>query len=69
VAFTVEFVAVPSREFGDKDKLEFLEGGVLKIARQDKTNLYFSPNDGRPSVRPRRPGRARRYIRGRMTLS
>jgi hypothetical protein len=33
----------PAEEFGDKDRLEIIEGGVLKIRRQDGTNRYINP--------------------------
>jgi hypothetical protein len=33
----------PAMVFGDKDKFEILAGGVLKIRRADRTNLYINP--------------------------
>ena len=30
-------------EYGDEDRFEISEGGVLKIHRQDGTNLYITP--------------------------
>lgn len=33
----------PAMVFGDKDKFEILAGGVLKIRREDRTNLYINP--------------------------
>ena len=33
----------PAMEFGDKDKFEIIDGGVLKIRRADRTNLYINP--------------------------
>jgi hypothetical protein len=33
----------PSHTFGGDDKFEFISGGVLKVRRSNKTNLYFSP--------------------------
>ena len=33
----------PALEFGDKDKFEIVAGGVLKIRRADRTNLYINP--------------------------
>jgi hypothetical protein len=33
----------PSHTFQDDDKFEFIRGGVLKVRRSNKTNLYFSP--------------------------
>jgi len=33
----------PSHTFEDDDKFEFKDGGVLKVSRSNKTNLYFSP--------------------------
>ncbi|OBG25303.1 hypothetical protein [Mycobacterium sp. 852002-51057_SCH5723018] len=35
--------AEPAMEFGDKDKFEIIAGGVLKIRRANRTNLYISP--------------------------
>ena len=32
-----------SHTFRDDDKFEFESGGVLKVRRSNKTNLYFSP--------------------------
>ena len=32
----------PFQEFGDEDRFEILEGGVLKIRRQHGTNLYLN---------------------------
>jgi hypothetical protein len=29
--------------FGDQDKFEIIAGGVLKIRRANRTNLYISP--------------------------
>jgi hypothetical protein len=29
--------------FDDDNKLEFMDGGVLKVRRSNTTNLYFSP--------------------------
>jgi hypothetical protein len=33
----------PRHTFEDDDKFEFIRGGVLKVRRSNKTNLYFSP--------------------------
>jgi hypothetical protein len=33
----------PALEFDDRDKFEALSGGVLKISRPDKRNLYITP--------------------------
>jgi hypothetical protein len=33
----------PDHTFEDDDKFEFKDGGVLKVGRANKTNLYFSP--------------------------
>jgi len=33
----------PAMVFGDKDKFEILAGGVVKIRRANRTNLYISP--------------------------
>lgn len=30
-------------EFGDNDSFKIIEGGVLKISRQDGTNRYITP--------------------------
>lgn len=32
----------PVQEFGDEDRFEILEGGVLKIRRQHGNNLYIN---------------------------
>jgi hypothetical protein len=32
----------PVQQFGDEDRFEILEGGVLKIRRQHGTNLYIN---------------------------
>lgn len=55
----------PAEEFGDKDRLEIIEGGVLKIRRQDGTNRYINqacwvsinetpPSTSSPQIHPRR---------------
>ena len=33
----------PDHTFEDDEKFEFKDGGVLKVSRANKTNLYFSP--------------------------
>ena len=33
----------PAMVFGDKDKFEIIAGGVLKIRRANRTNLYINP--------------------------
>ena len=33
----------PSHTFGGDDTFEFISGGVLKVRRSNKTNVYFSP--------------------------
>jgi hypothetical protein len=33
----------PDHTFEDDDKFEFKDGGVLKVSRANKTNLYLSP--------------------------
>jgi hypothetical protein len=44
MAFTVDCnQPEPDHTFKDDDKFEFKDGGVLKVSRANKTNLYFSP--------------------------
>jgi hypothetical protein len=43
MAFKVNRGSEPAMEFGDKDKFEIVDGGVLKIRRADGTNLYINP--------------------------
>ena len=43
MAFKVNRIGEPAMEFGDKDKFEIVAGGVLKIRRADRTNLYINP--------------------------
>jgi hypothetical protein len=43
MAFKVNRGTEPPLSFGDKDKFEIVNGGVLKIRRADRTNLYISP--------------------------
>jgi hypothetical protein len=43
MAFKVNREPEPPLSFGDKDKFEIVNGGVLKIRRGDRTNLYISP--------------------------
>jgi hypothetical protein len=33
----------PAMVFGDKDKFEIIAGGVVKIRRANRTNLYINP--------------------------
>jgi hypothetical protein len=33
----------PAMEFGDEDKFEIVAGGVLKIRRANRSNLYINP--------------------------
>ena len=43
MAFKVNREPEPPLSFGDKDKFEIVNGGVLKIRRANRTNLYISP--------------------------
>lgn len=42
MAFKVNLTPGGSNEYGDRDKFEILAGGVLKIRRADRTNLYIN---------------------------
>jgi hypothetical protein len=49
---------VQTLEFGDQDTFEFAVGGVLKIGRGEKTNLYLNPSQWvtvEETPRPDRP--------------
>jgi hypothetical protein len=43
MAFKVNREPEPPLSFGDKDKFEIIDGGVLKIRRAKRTNLYINP--------------------------
>ena len=43
MAFKVNREPKSPLNFGDKDKFEIVNGGVLKIRRANRTNLYISP--------------------------
>jgi hypothetical protein len=43
MAFKVNREPEPTLSFGDKDKFEIIDGGVLKIRRANGTNLYINP--------------------------
>lgn len=43
MAFKVNREPEPTLSFGDKDKFEIIDGGVLKIRRANRTNLYINP--------------------------
>lgn len=43
MAFKVNREPEQPLSFGDKDKFEIVNGGVLKIRRANRTNLYISP--------------------------
>jgi hypothetical protein len=43
MAFNVNREPEPPLSFGDKDKFEIIDGGVLKIRRANRTNLYINP--------------------------
>jgi hypothetical protein len=43
MAFKVSHEPEPPLSFGDKDKFEIIDGGVLKIRRANRTNLYINP--------------------------
>ena len=43
MAFKVNREPKSTLSFGDQDKFEIVNGGVLKIRRANRTNLYISP--------------------------
>ena len=43
MAFKVNRIEDEVIEFGDNDKFEIIAGGVLKIRRANRTNLYINP--------------------------
>ena len=43
MAFKVNREPEPPLSFGDNDKFEIIDGGVLKIRRANRTNLYINP--------------------------
>ncbi len=43
MAFKVNRIKDEAIEFGDNDKFEIIAGGVLKIRRANRTNLYINP--------------------------
>jgi hypothetical protein len=43
MAFKVNRIEGGAIEFGDSDKFEIIAGGVLKIRRANRTNLYINP--------------------------
>jgi hypothetical protein len=43
MAFKVNREPEPPLNFGDKDKFEIINGGVLKIRQANGTNLYITP--------------------------
>jgi len=45
MAFKVNREPEMPLHFGDKDKFEIVNGGVLKIRRANRTNLYISPRN------------------------
>jgi hypothetical protein len=44
MAFNVIRGPEPPLSFGDKERFEILDGGVLKIYKEDGINLYFNPS-------------------------
>lgn len=44
MAFNVLRPSEPSLNFTDDERLEIVDGGVLKICRADGTNLYINPS-------------------------
>ena len=43
MAFKVNREPEPPLSFGDQDKFEIINGGVLKIRGANRTNLYINP--------------------------